>query len=329
MRVFHGPFNIAGIPGLLSRIERNRGLHSRSVCMPQGVYQRDVDQIITEFSPQFLASAIRDFDVFNFHFGHSLLGDGLQDVPWLRRAGKKVIMHFHGCDIRDSKVVQEKYKISACQACWPMACNANRAEARQMAAIYADQVVCYTPDILEFVDRSVFLPQPIDAAGLAVAGGRRPYEPRAVGPLRVVHAPSSMDLKGTAHLEVAVERLQARGVPIALNLVSKRPHSDVIEALLDADIVVDQLLIGAYGVLAVEAMALGRPTICYIREDIQGKYGHSLPIIDANPFTIESVLERFAFDRCGLSEIGRASMAYVQANHAADEVADRLQRLYN
>jgi glycosyltransferase involved in cell wall biosynthesis len=327
-RIFHGPFNIAGIPGILARAERAAGLKSRAVCFPQGVYQRDVDQLITGFTADFAAEAFASYDIFNFHFGYSLFGDSLNDLPWLKRAGKKIIMHFHGCDIRDSKIVQEKYEVSACQACWPMACNRNRTDARRMAAKYADHVVCYTPDILEFVERSIFVPQPVDVAALTAIAAKRHYAPRDFGPLQVVHAPSATDLKGSAHVEAAVERLRARGVPIELNLVTNRPHAEVIEALLDADLVVDQLLFGAYGVFSVEAMALGRPTACYVREDVRGKYLEAPPLIDASPHTIEGVLEHFALDRSALRGIGAASAQYVLANHSVTAVADRLRSLY-
>src|SRR6058998_2007963 len=34
-----------------------------------------------------------------------------------------------------------------------------------------------------------------------------------------------------------------------------------------ADLLVDQLLTGWYGAVAVEMMALGKPVVCYLRED--------------------------------------------------------------
>ena len=53
-----------------------------------------------------------------------------------------------------------------------------------------------------------------------------------------------------------------------------------------ADILIDQLLAGWYGGLAVELMALGKPVICYIREDdlkyIPKEMRDELPIINAN-----------------------------------------------
>ena len=161
-RVYHGPFNIAGIPGILAKTEREAGYGSKAVCFPAGVYQRDVDQTITGFTADNAVAALIDYDVFNFHFGYSLWGDGLEDIPALRLAGKKVVMHFHGCDIRDSKVAQQKYAINPCQACWPMACNRNRAHAREVAQSLGRGVVVSAPDTPEFVSHTTFLPPPVD-----------------------------------------------------------------------------------------------------------------------------------------------------------------------
>jgi hypothetical protein len=56
-RIYHGPFNIAGIPGLIARAERARGYQSSAVCFPGGVYDRDVDRQITAFTADEAARA--------------------------------------------------------------------------------------------------------------------------------------------------------------------------------------------------------------------------------------------------------------------------------
>ena len=36
----------------------------------------------------------------------------------------------------------------------------------------------------------------------------------------------------------------------------------------ESDVVIDQILMGTYARLAIESMALGKPVICYLREDL-------------------------------------------------------------
>ena len=44
------------------------------------------------------------------------------------------------------------------------------------------------------------------------------------------------------------------------------PHTELVEMVKSADIVVDQLLLGSYGVFACEAMAAGRVTVGHIAD---------------------------------------------------------------
>ncbi|HWU13979.1 MAG TPA: glycosyltransferase [Caulobacter sp.] len=328
-RVYHGPFNIAGIPGILAKTEREAGFSSKAICFPAGVYQRDVDQTVTAFTADNAVAALIDHEIFNFHFGHSLWGDGLEDIPALKLAGKKVVMHFHGCDIRDSKVAQQKYAISVCQACWPMACNRNRAHAREVAQSLGRRVVVYTPDIREFVPNATYLPQPVDLEALDGAKLRLAGHDRDPNVVRIVHAPSAIDLKGSVYLQQACTQLKARGVNVELRLMTQRTHEEVLEEVANADLVVDQLLAGAYGVFAVEAMALGVPTIAYIRDDLRPLYGDDMPVISATPRDIGEVVLNAIERRDTWAEIGARSRRYVETRHERRVVSRRLIELYD
>lgn len=86
----------------------------------------------------------------------------------------------------------------------------------------------------------------------------------------VIHAPSHRGAKGTAHILEAVDRLKAEGVAFEFVLVEKLSNTEARKLYERADLVVDQLLAGWYGGFAVEAMALGKPVICYLRDSDLG-----------------------------------------------------------
>lgn len=330
IRIFHGLYNIAGIPGIISKYEREAGFISKSICFPQGVYQRDVDEIITQFSETNASKYIEEFDVFNFHFGSSLLGQSLDDLAFLKRLGKKIIMHFHGCDIRDSKAVLRKYDVSACHNCMPMACNANRDIAHEKSIKYADAIVVYTPDLVEFVEGAHWIPQPVNIEELRDAVRDKKVARRtSLKTLKIVHAPSSVDLKGSKYLQAACAELINEGYKIELTLLNGKTHDEVLQAIKSCDIAVDQLLIGAHGVFAIEAMALGTPTICYIRDDILHKYGDDFPIINASIFNLKDVIKDIYENRDKLSEIGENSAKYVDRAHSISNVSQQLIDIYN
>ncbi|MBE7555393.1 MAG: glycosyltransferase [Anaerolineales bacterium] len=340
MKIFHGIENIAGSAGVLARAQRAIGLEARAYCFPSS-FQYPVDHLIKDtgrftISLELLRLILTQswrFDVFQFYFGSSLTYSALLDIPWLKRFGKKVFFYFCGCDIRDSKAVIAKYEFSACKEHWPMACSANRKKAIALAQKYADGVFVSTPDLLEFVPGSIWLPQPIDLrwfsplreqalAAAALPPGERRSE------FVIAHAPSNRMIKGSDYLERAVADLQAGGYPVKLLLIENMPYEQALQTAAGADLVVDQLLVGAYGAFAVEMMALGKPVICYIRDDIRPHYQANLPIISANPNTIGQVLKELMDQRQRWSEIGRQGMAYTAQVHDSLAVAGQTQRYY-
>src|SRR5204862_6492338 len=86
-----------------------------------------------------------------------------------------------------------------------------------------------------------------------------PVEPGPV--LRIAHAPSKRAVKGTDDVLAAVDSLRARGAPVELDLIEGVPNREACLRYAAADIVIDQLRVGWYGVLAVEAMARAKPVV--------------------------------------------------------------------
>jgi glycosyltransferase involved in cell wall biosynthesis len=149
----------------------------------------------------------------------------------------------------------------------------------------------------------------------------------------VLHAPSRREVKGTRFVLEAIARLQATGVPCELVLVEGRSHAEACRLYARADLLVDQLLVGWYGAVAVELMALGKPVVCYIREeDLERVPPHmrqDLPVINATPATIYKVLRRcLTTDRHALSELGRRGRSYVEKWHDPRQIAARLKGDY-
>jgi lipid A disaccharide synthetase len=146
----------------------------------------------------------------------------------------------------------------------------------------------------------------------------------------VVHTPSNAEVKGTPFVLKAVEALQSEGLAFDFELVQNVPHDEARAWMCKADIVVDQLLIGATGVVTLEAWALGKPVVVYLREDLfRPFYGTSdLPVANANPDTIEAVLRNLIKDfawRRHLAETGRRT---AETHHDIEQVIDQFIALY-
>jgi hypothetical protein len=86
----------------------------------------------------------------------------------------------------------------------------------------------------------------------------------------------------------AAEELKKEVYKVDLRLVENLPHHEALEAYTRADIAVDQLLTGWYGVFAIERMALSSPVCVYIKDDL---------MISADPSRIKQRLADFVCKR--------------------------------
>jgi len=144
----------------------------------------------------------------------------------------------------------------------------------------------------------------------------------------VMHIPTERWAKGTEYIESAIERLKAEGLSFEFRMIRQLTQKQVYEQMAECDIYVDELRCGSHGVTAVEAMASGKPTITYVRKDLIDKYPPDIPIVNANPDTIYSVLKKLILDAGLRHEIGKQSRAYVEKYHAIDVVVSDLLQIY-
>ena len=145
--------------------------------------------------------------------------------------------------------------------------------------------------------------------------------------LTIVHAPSSPGIKGTSHVLKAVEELQDK-YAFDFKLVQGMRHEEARKIYSSADIVIDQILIGSYGLVSIENMCLGKPVICWISEFMKDKYPGELPIISANPDNIKDKLEYLINNRDCLSEVGEKSRKYAENYHDVNKFSQKLLDLY-
>ena len=143
----------------------------------------------------------------------------------------------------------------------------------------------------------------------------------------VVHAPSNREKKGTRWVIEACAQLD-----VELDVVEGVPHEEARERYARADIVVDQLNAGWHGVFALESMALGKPVVTYLKEDVVERsaagYGIRIPIVPATKETLVEALRPLVEQPALRREIGAQSRAYVEQVHDIDRIADRLLDVY-
>jgi len=333
-RILHAPTNIAGIAGLLSLAQRDLGYDSTSVQYVAHKYAFDTDRTLNlgrDDNPakkalavgSFALSAMREYDVFHLYFGNTLFPYPYPDLPLLRALGKRIVFHFCGCEVRNRAITLEKYPVSGCSECVSLVCLGKH----HPDPARADVTLVSTPDLLEFVPGAILMPGPVDIEKWT------PRAPRSTpishdDPVRILHAPSDREIKGSRHLIAAVERLRAAGRPVELMMLEGIPHDQVAEFCSRADLAVDQLMIGAYGTVSIEMMAKGVPVVCRIRDDLRQHYADDLPIVSAGPENIYQALEGLLDEPERWPELGKRGVEYVRREHEMHVIGARTLALY-
>lgn len=153
---------------------------------------------------------------------------------------------------------------------------------------------------------------------------------------RVLHAPNHRAVKGTEHFVRAVEELRAEGHLIELILVERLRNDEIRKIMQSVDVVADQLVIGWYAMFSIEGMSMGKPVLCYLRNDLVRLYTDAglineseIPLINCTPSSVKMVLLGLIKDRSRLEELGRRGREYVMRHHsirAVGEVFNRINR---
>ncbi|PWB39699.1 MAG: hypothetical protein C3F19_14635 [Rhodocyclales bacterium] len=130
-------------------------------------------------------------------------------------------------------------------------------------------------------------------------------------------------------MEQAVASLRQENVEIELILVERRSNEEALEIYKSADVIFDQCLIGFHGYFALEAMALGKPVMCFIRKpDKYLLHPEECPIINTHVTTLKEDLRRVMARRGELGEIGRRGRSYIEKHFSLEAFAVRLERTY-
>jgi hypothetical protein len=145
--------------------------------------------------------------------------------------------------------------------------------------------------------------------------------------LRVLHAPNHRAIKGTQYFVDAVRELREAGADIELIILERMSNDEVRRVMATVDIVADQLIVGWYAMFALEAMAMGKPVLCYIRADLEELYitkgllaPGELPVIKCTPLTVKQKLKELNEDPNMLREIGKRSRTYAVKHHSIEAV---------
>ncbi len=329
MKVLHGVSEVAG-QGINSvRGLRNLGIDAKMVTYRTNKTNYGVDYdlkighrkilfpVYAVKALKFAISAIFKYDCFHFHFGHSLIPSGV-DLRLLKVLNKKIYLEFHGSDVR------WVYNRKAYPYMDMPPTNRKQQKKIENMISFADGIILHDKELLPHLP-PVDIPVYYVPLRVEINNFKPIYPDKNVKKPIIVHAPSSRKKKGTEFILKALEEIE---LDYELILVEGRTQKEAFEIYSKADIIIDQILIGTYGVFSIEAMALGKPVIAHVTEEMRKSFPDELPIFEADVSSIKSAIEKLIKDSELRYNLGVQGREYVCKYHDKDKNSHILKDIY-
>jgi hypothetical protein len=148
--------------------------------------------------------------------------------------------------------------------------------------------------------------------------------------LRIGHAPTNRDLKGTSAFLDAMDRLSTR-FDVEAVLIERTSWRDCLARKATMDVLFDQPILG-YGSNAIEAWAMGIPVLAGVADQTVRaamlERWTVLPFIETSTRTLEQDLERVIVEAELREEYAVIGSAHVERWHSEAAVVDRVSDVF-
>jgi len=150
--------------------------------------------------------------------------------------------------------------------------------------------------------------------------------------IRILHAPSHMEGKGTEQIRTAIKNLQNKGYAIDYVEIINKPNSFVLKQLSGCDFIVDELYSDAIMAgFATEAAFFGKPAVVggYATIGDMGNLPEECipPVHHCHPDHVEQAIEKLIIDKSYRVDLGFRAKQFLDRYWTARSVAERYLRL--
>ena len=324
MNVLHGMSEISGQGYYTVQGLRSNGVTARLALFSDVKSRYAADFILDRKKPQevrdFAEGMAQEIDDFHSHAGDTLLSDQ-SDLDLFKKNKARVIAEYLATEGRyifndlplpyapkefispEERLHRQKRLLHLIDRC--------------------DAVILHSEGQYPYLPQPLSKPVCIVPLRVDIKGITPQYE-TGNERLRIVHAPTNRKFKGTGRI---LESLKHVKEDFELVLVEGKTPEEAMKIYRTADIIIDQISGGSYGVFSIEAMALGKPVIAYISE--QTRLRHPLlPVVSADFDSLSEVVSSLLSDRPRRIHLGKCGRKYVERYHENMRVTALLPDLY-
>jgi glycosyltransferase involved in cell wall biosynthesis len=307
---------------IINRIAQKIGTHFYGNWVTRVIWVVFLQNIISLF---LLPWALFRFDVFIFASNSTFFF--FIDLPVLKLFGKKVIYVFHGSEARPVYLNGYVIKNDSLSSILIVIVVA-RLQKIMISVIdrFADHVINIPPQAY-FHSRPFIswwmIGVPQDVKYTSYISRNRKVSSDSI---RILHAPSKPEPKGTPIIRQAVQSLKQKGYSIDYVEINGRPNSEVLQELAKCDFIVDEIYSDTpMAVFATEAAFAGKPAVVgsyyvnQIKDDLPAD--NMPPSMFCHPDLLETSMEKLIVDHQFREELGKKAREFVITNWSAKKVA--------
>jgi hypothetical protein len=250
------------------------------------------------------------------------------ELPFLRKAGVGIVIHFRGCEIRDKSLnMSLNPDFNMCEMCdYDARCMTEAViDKREKIKRLGDVFLITTPDLKDFIPEAEHLPFFIPEIPVFSDQDRDKRNGEAT---RILHVTGHPGLEGTSGIKSVVDSLKAKGYPIEFTFLNGVSHDIVLKELANADITIGKMKMGYYANFQIESMLLGVPAVTYVRPEFMTEELKESGFIFCDLKTLEETLQHYLDNPEELRAKKALAKSSILKLHDNKKIASQLISIY-
>ena len=297
--------NTAGVASIVANQQKKHGDNADVFVFNKIIYKQFGGNKFNYYSPlsrwKFFRK-LKNYDIWHYHHPYGSLKISLEK----QNKNKIYLKHYHGDELRG------RYDNDFC--------------------------LVSTPDLLQYAPLGRWLPNPIDIDAIELISKKNYNEQQKQEPqlhnsndnriINIAHYPYYKNYRSDDHYSDVLIKLQNERkckIVTILNL----SHEQTLKTMASCDLVIGKILpdIGWFGKFELEGMAMGKPVIAYISDDLYEKY--KPPIYRTTKDTFKHDLECLLEDDAERDRLSREGQTYVRGVHSIQSTINTIYECYN
>jgi len=279
----------------------------------------------------FFWKVVAKYEIIHLHFAMPMSKSGWE-LPILKKMGRKIVIHYRGCEIRNrEKNIALHPEVNICQECdyhpFVVCKRVLNQRRRRLARKYGDLFLITTPDLKDFAPDAEHFPFFAPEISLQDFSSQANNDPLK-GEVKIVHVTVHPGIEGTKYIEAAINRLRNKGYKINFVFLSRVSHDRVLAEYKDANLAIGKMKMGYYANAQIESMALGIPTITYIRPEFITNELENSGFILTTLKELEKTLEYYLTHPEKLEKKRKIARASILRLHNNEQLGRKLVELY-